>query len=58
MNDDPAELQRQAAYLEPCARRAARAVRRLRRLPAGVLILVVGRYRLGGAPWLLWAGVA
>ena len=59
MNEDPAELQRQAAYLETM-RAQGRPIRFAGFIAclAGVLILVVGRFRLGGAPWLLWTGVA
>ena len=57
MIDDPVELQQRAAYLD-----ALRAQGRPARFAgfvaclAGVLILVIGRYRLGGATWLLWSG--
>jgi len=59
MMDDPAMLDRQAAYLEH--------VRALGRGPrfagfiaclVGVLMMVLARFKLDGAPWLLWPGVA
>jgi O-antigen/teichoic acid export membrane protein len=59
MMDDPAELERRVEYLD-----ALRSQGRSARLAgfvaclAGVLILVVGRYRLGGAIWALWSGSA
>ena len=51
------QLDRQSVYLD-----TVRAQGRQARLAGliccllGVLILVVGRYKLGGAPWLLWTG--
>jgi len=58
VTEDPAELQRRTAYLD-----ALRAQGRSARLAglilslAGVLILVVGRYRLGGPTWALAGGI-
>ena len=59
MSDDPAQLARQAAYLEQM-RAQGRQVRLAGFIAslAGVLILVLGRFRFGGAQWLLWTGVA
>ena len=58
MNEDPAELERQAAYLETM-RAQGRPIRFAGFVAclAGVLILVIGRFRLGGATWMLWTGV-
>ena len=47
---------RAGAYLDR-ARRAARFAGFVACL-VGVLMLVLGALRLGGAPWLLWAGLA
>jgi high-affinity Fe2+/Pb2+ permease len=58
VSEDPAELARQVAYLETMRGQGRQA--RLAGFIAcllGVLILVLGRFRLGGAPWLLWTGV-
>ena len=58
MSDDPAQLAHRAAYLET-VRAQGRQVRLAGFIASlvGVLILVLGRFRLGGAPWLLWTGV-
>jgi hypothetical protein len=54
----PADLDRQVAYLE-----TLRGLGRPQRMAGmiaclvGVLMMVLARYRLGGAPWLLWPGV-
>jgi hypothetical protein len=58
VNEDPVELERQATYLETM-RAQGRPVRMAGFIACllGVVILVVGRFRLGGAPWLLWTGV-
>jgi hypothetical protein len=59
VNDDPATLERQSAYLD-----RVRSLGRPQRFAgfvacaAGVAMMVLARYRLGGAPWLLWPGVA
>jgi hypothetical protein len=59
VNDDPATLERQSAYLD-----RVRSLGRPQRLAgffacaAGVAMMVLARYRLGGAPWVLWPGVA
>jgi hypothetical protein len=58
VSDDPAQLAHRVAYLD-----TLRAQGRSARLAGfiaclvGVLILVIGRFRLGGAIWLLWTGV-
>ena len=58
MMDDPAELDRRTAYLV-----TLRAQGRWARLAGfvlsltGVMILVIGRYRLGGPTWALVSGV-
>ena len=59
MSDDPVQLQRQVAYLETLRSqgRSARTAGYIACL-AGVLILIIGRFRLGGATWLLWSGLA
>jgi len=59
MIDDPAELQRRTAYLETLRAqgRAARFAGLIACL-VGVVILVVGRYRLGAPAWALAGGVA
>jgi uncharacterized membrane protein len=57
--DDPAQLDRQTAYLEH-----VRSLGRPARFAGfvacalGVAMMVLARYRLGGAPWVLWSGVA
>lgn len=58
MSDDPAELDRRAAYLETLRAqgRPARFAGLVLSL-AGVMILVIGRYRLGGPTWALAGGV-
>jgi hypothetical protein len=58
VSDDPAELAHRAAYLDTLRGqgRAARTAGFIACL-VGVLILVVGRFRLGGAIWLLWTGI-
>jgi protein-S-isoprenylcysteine O-methyltransferase Ste14 len=59
VTDDPAQLARQSAYLD-----SMRAQGRPARFAGfiacllGVLVLVLGRFRLGGPPWMLWTGVA
>jgi hypothetical protein len=58
-SDEVQHLDRQSAYLD-----AVRAIGRPARVAGliccllGVLILVVGRYKFGGMPWLLWGGAA
>ena len=58
MNDDPALLDRQVAYLD-----SIRALGRRERFLGlgasliGVLIVILARFRLGGEPWALWGGV-
>jgi hypothetical protein len=58
MMDDAASLDRQSAYLEQI-----RALGRPQRFAGfvacalGVAMIVLARYKLGGAPWLLWPGV-
>jgi hypothetical protein len=55
--DDPAELDRRSAWLD--AMRAQGRSARFAGLVAclvGVLVLIIGRYRLGGAVWMLWGG--
>jgi hypothetical protein len=57
--DDPVELQQRVAYLERLRAEGRRA--RFAGFVAclvGVMILVIGRFRLGGAAWLLWSGLA
>jgi hypothetical protein len=59
MIDDSAVLDRQAAYFEH-----VRALGRPARFAGfiacalGVAMMVLARYRLDGAPWVLWLGVA
>ena len=59
MIDDAASVDRQSAYLDQI-----RAMGRPQRFAGfvacalGVAMLVVARYKLNGAPWLLWPGVA
>ena len=59
MIDDTAQLDRQSAYLEQI-----RAMGRPQRLAGfvacavGVAVMLLAKYKLGGAPWLLWLGVA
>jgi hypothetical protein len=59
VSDEAVLAGRQSAYVE-----SLRAQGRPQRVAgfiaclAGVLILVIARYRLSGAPWLLWTGVA
>ena len=59
MSDDPAELERRAAYLETLRAqgRSARFAGLILSL-IGVMVLVIGRYRLGGPTWALAGGVA
>lgn len=58
MSDEVVTAQRRSAYVD-----ALRAQGRPQRMAgfiaclAGVLILVIARFRLGGETWLLWAGV-
>jgi hypothetical protein len=59
MIDDAASLDRQSAYLEQI--RALGRPQRFAGLVAcalGVAMMVFARYKLDGAPWLLWPGVA
>jgi hypothetical protein len=57
--DDAGSLDRQSAYLEQ-----VRALGRPQRFAGfvacalGVAMMILARYRLDGAPWLLWPGVA
>ena len=59
MMDDAASLDRQSAYLEQI-----RALGRPQRFAGfiaclvGVMMMVLARYKLDNAPWLLWPGVA
>ena len=57
MSDEAALNERQAAYLDTVRAqgKAARFVGMIACL-VGVLILVLGRFRLGGAPLWLWSG--
>jgi hypothetical protein len=59
MIDDPAELDRRTAYLETL-RTQGRAARMAGLVACliGVVILVIGRYRMGGPTWMLWSGSA
>ena len=59
MNDDPALIDRKSAYLDSI-RALGRRERSLGLIAclAGVLIMVVGRFRLAGEPWLVWGGAA
>ena len=58
MIDDVASLDRQSAYLEQI-----RSLGRPQRFAGfiacalGVMMMVLARYKLGGAPWVLWPGV-
>jgi len=57
--DDPAELEHRVAYLETL--RAQGRPARFAGLVAclvGVLVLVIGRFRLGSPVWMLWGGSA
>jgi cytosine/uracil/thiamine/allantoin permease len=58
VSDNPAELAHRVAYLD-ILRTQGRGARTAGFIACllGVLILVVGRFRLGGAVWLLWTGV-
>jgi hypothetical protein len=58
VSDDPGQLAHRVAYLDLLRSqgRAARTVGFIASL-LGVLILVLGRFRLGGAIWLLWTGI-
>jgi hypothetical protein len=58
VSEDQAQLARQAAYVDTLRAqgRPARFAGFVACL-AGVLVLVIGRFKLGGAPWLLWSGV-
>jgi hypothetical protein len=55
--DEAADLQRRSVYLD-----TVRAQGRPQRFAGfvacllGVMILIIGRYKLGAAPWLLWTG--
>lgn len=59
MIDDAISLERRSAYFEQ-----VRALGRPQRFAGfiaclvGVVMMVLARFRLGGAPWLLWPGVA
>ena len=59
MMDDAAGIDRQSAYLEQI-----RAMGRPQRLAGfvaclvGVMMMVLARFKLDNAPWLLWPGVA
>jgi hypothetical protein len=59
MIDDAVSLDRQSAYLEQI-----RALGRRQRFAGfiacalGVMMMVLARYKLDNAPWLLWPGVA
>jgi hypothetical protein len=59
LTDEAATLDRQVAYLE-----RVRALGRPQRFAGfvacalGVAMMVLAKYRLDGAPWLLWPGVA
>jgi hypothetical protein len=59
VSDDAAQLDRQSAYLDQ-----VRALGRPQRFAGfvacalGVAMMVLAKYRLDGAPWLLWPGVA
>jgi len=59
VSDDTAQLDRQSAYLDQ-----VRALGRPQRFAGfvacalGVAMMVLAKYRLNGAPWLLWPGVA
>ena len=59
MTQDRAVPDRQSAYLETI-RRMGRPQRNLGFIVCllGVMMLVIARFRLAGAPWLLWGGVA
>jgi hypothetical protein len=59
MNDDAARIDRQSAYLDRI-RSLGRPARTAGFVACalGVAMMVLARYRLGGAPWLLWPGVA
>ena len=57
--DDAISLERRSAYFE-----RVRALGRPQRFAGfvacliGVVMMVLARFRLGGAPWLLWPGLA
>ena len=55
--DEAADLQRRSVYLDT-VRAQGRAWRTAGFIACllGVMILVIGRYKLGAAPWLLWTG--
>jgi hypothetical protein len=59
VNDEAATLERQSVYLD-----RVRSLGRPQRVAGfiacalGVAMMVLARYRLGGAPWVLWPGVA
>jgi len=57
MIDDPAILERQAAYLETL-RTLGRPIRMVGFVAclAGALMLIYARFRLNGEPLLLWSG--
>lgn len=59
MIDDPGELERRAAYLETLRAqgRSARFAGFILSL-VGVMILVIGRFRLGSPTWALMGGAA
>jgi len=57
MSDDASALDRRVAYLET-VRGLGRPQRNLGYLAclAGVMMVILARFRLGGEPWLLWGG--
>ena len=59
MSDEVVTLDRQSAYVDQM-RAQGRTARTLGFIAclAGVMILVIGRFRLGGPAWMLWTGGA
>ncbi len=59
MSDEAAVNTRHAAWLD-AVRAQGRQARTIGFIAClgGVLVLMVGRFRLGAAPWLLWTGAA
>ncbi len=59
MHDDPALIDRQAAYVDQL-RALGRAQRTMGLVASlvGVLVLVMGRYRFPDALWVTWTGAA
>ena len=59
MSDEVATLDRQSAYVDRM-RAQGRTLRTIGFLAClvGVMILVIGRFRLGAPPWMLWTGAA